>query len=499
MDCFEFSNGTSWYGGPEQMKQYWPVEKIKLENHDYLSKEFESAGVSERYWLTSEGMFVYVSDRTPLFVHQNSDISKNQICFEARKELPYYTHDDLDFTMQYSIGIAKNAKLAQTEAINRILFKPTDIPDTDMVKYPVWSTWVRYKRDIDINILRTYANEIRDNGFKASQIDIDDLWEECYGSMKLDAKFATTLKNLTTDLRDNYGFNTTMWIHPFVNENCQPYYNTTKDAGFLVKNHNNSYATQWWNSDNSPTASHVDFTNPAARAWFRKNLDELREASGVTSFKFDAGESSFAPADPILTGSKDFWPHQLTVDFLETVQIYGSKLEIRVAQGTQHLPYFVRILDLDSRWSWDNGLPTLVPTVLLFNIVGYPFVLPDMIGGNNYRDDLITSELFIRWLQANVFMPALQFSYTPWDFDDETVKISKHFVEMHESYAEQIIERMRLAVKTGEPLNPPIWWIDPTDKVAQKIHDGLLQIVFRGSSIILIYILLQNFYLVKKF
>jgi alpha-glucosidase (family GH31 glycosyl hydrolase) len=52
------------------------------------------------------------------------------------------------------------------------------------------------------------------------------------------------------------------------------------------------------------------------------------------------------------------------------------------------------------------------------NMVGYPLVLPDMIGGNGYGETP-TKELFIRWLQANVFMPSLQYSYAPWDFDDE--------------------------------------------------------------------------------
>lgn len=50
---------------------------------------------------------------------------------------------------------------------------------------------------------------------------------------------------------------------------------------------------------------------------------------------------------------------------------------------------------------------------------GYPFVLPDMIGGNVYNGDILTKELYIRWLQATVFMPSLQFSKSPWEFDRE--------------------------------------------------------------------------------
>ena len=34
-------------------------------------------------------------------------------------------------------------------------------------------------------------------------------------------------------------------------------------------------------------------------------------------------------------------------------------------------------------------------------------MLPDMIGGNGYKGDP-SRELYIRWLQVNVFMPSMQ-------------------------------------------------------------------------------------------
>jgi alpha-glucosidase len=52
-----------------------------------------------------------------------------------------------------------------------------------------------------------------------------------------------------------------------------------------------------------------------------------------------------------------------------------------------------------------------------------------MIGGNGYQmaDDPLhtsnppTKELFVRWLQANTFMPAMQFSFVPWIYDEEVI------------------------------------------------------------------------------
>lgn len=77
------------------------------------------------------------------------------------------------------------------------------------------------------------------------------------------------------------------------------------------------------------------------------------------------------------------------------------------------------MLDKDTFWGKTNGLATLIPTLLHFGLEGYVFVLPDMIAGNGYNVPKPDRELFIRWMQANVFMPSMQFSYAPWDYDDE--------------------------------------------------------------------------------
>lgn len=105
-------------------------------------------------------------------------------------------------------------------------------------------------------------------------------------------------------------------------------------------------------------------------------------------------------------------------------------------------------------------------------MVGYPLVLPDMIGGNGYNNHPPNKEMFIRWLQANVFMPSLQYSFVPWDYDAETISISHTFTDLHAKYTDVIMKRFKLASENGDPVNPPIWWIAPDDRVAQYINDG---------------------------
>ena len=41
-------------------------------------------------------------------------------------------------------------------------------------------------------------------------------------------------------------------------------------------------------------------------------------------------------------------------------------------------------------------------------LLGYPFCLPDMIGGNAYFGQRPDQELMVRWTQVNALMPAMQ-------------------------------------------------------------------------------------------
>ena len=136
---------------------------------------------------------------------------------------------------------------------------------------------------------------------------------------------------------------------------------------------------------------------------------------------------------------------------------FGGMVEVRSAYRSQDVPVFFRMLDKDSHWSYENGLRSVIPTALFMGIIGYPFILPDMIGGNGYGDNeplrttaIPDRELFVRWLELNAFLPSMQFSIVPWQYDDEVVKIAGKFVRLHESFvAPEIIKAAEHTLKTG--------------------------------------------------
>lgn len=149
--------------------------------------------------------------------------------------------------------------------------------------------------------------------------------------------------------------------------------------------------------------------------------------------------------------------------------------EVRVGCQTQSAPILVRMLDRRSRWGIDNGLKTLIPTALTFGLIGYPFVLPDMIGGNAYEGVEVDRELYVRWLQINVFLPAIQFSLPPWRFNDsKVIEHTRAMLALRESYTVLFDRLSNESVTNGWPMVRPLWWTDPADSECQRIDDEFL-------------------------
>ena len=99
--------------------------------------------------------------------------------------------------------------------------------------------------------------------------------------------------------------------------------------GYFIKSKNDgSEETSWWNGN---PAHHVDFTQEGARKWFTDRLKTLQELHGIDSFKFDAGESDWAPPNPDLNADIEDSPNALTSAYVRTCAEFGGLLEVRSA------------------------------------------------------------------------------------------------------------------------------------------------------------------------
>lgn len=241
--CIELKEGVQWFGGPQTRYQHWPIQKMYFDEEPYLPTHQKNMAIAERYWLSSEGNYIFVDDTVPLFLDQNN-YKENHLCLIAKNGNPYTSRTRI--TLQYEIGtMIGNPRLAHELVVKNHFEKPQNIPDERMIRDPIWSTWAKYKANINQAVVETFAKEILDHGFNNSQLEIDDKWETCYGTAKFDTNKFADIKSLITGLKGK-GFRTTLWIHPFINEECTDAYKEANDAGYFVKNTNNDAMTSWW-------------------------------------------------------------------------------------------------------------------------------------------------------------------------------------------------------------------------------------------------------------
>ncbi|CAG7734444.1 unnamed protein product [Allacma fusca] len=479
-DCFDLLSGVHWYGGGETKVQTWPIETEKRDEApfvagDFLQPNVQFGGLLDTYWISTSGVAIHVQEDSPLFTSWNTT-HPNQFCFVAQDRAPYVERDAV--RLKYDICVPKAGetfKDVHLRSLKKYYTLPTEIPDETMIVYPFWSTWAEYKADINQTLVVQMAKRLIEEGYTTnSHIQIDDNWETCYGEAEFNSNKFPDLPGMMRELGE-LGINrTTVWVHPFINFNC-PSFQTAFDKEYFVKDvRNKQTITWWWEGQNSGL---IDFTNPEAVNWYRARLQKLQTDTGITSFKFDAGESTWLPPSvKPANGDVNLLPNLMSTKYVESVAAFGGMIETRTGHRNQNLAIFLRMLDKDSRWGYDNGLKSMIPSLLLFSILGYSFVLPDMIGGNAYGSESPSNEMYIRWAQVNVFMPSWQFSVLPWDRDPTGLRdrAVKEAVELRISYASKFLEAARQTVEDGSPMNRPMWWVDPEDPETYTIDDQFM-------------------------
>jgi hypothetical protein len=77
--------------------------------------------------------------------------------------------------LKYHASVFPNVAIAQQMLLS-LVDKPTKEVPLMMFKNPIWTTWARYKKDIDQQKVLTFAKEIIEHQFPFSVLEIDDKW-----------------------------------------------------------------------------------------------------------------------------------------------------------------------------------------------------------------------------------------------------------------------------------------------------------------------------------
>eukprot|EP00899_Mesostigma_viride_P002301 jgi/Mesvir1/12071/Mv00353-RA.4 len=340
-----------------------------------------------------------------------------------------------------------------------------------LLRRPIWSSWARFYSAVTQAMVERYAEEIVGKGFPRAVMEIDDRWQVNYGDFDFDpAKFPDP-QGMVVRLHE-LGFLVTVWVMPFAEETSEAYQEGGPKGYFVARgdagdNDPDSCLFRWWQPSR---VAALDVTNPLAVEWFVSRLQRFQQKYGVDGFKFDAGEPCFLPGNfrtfaPLRT------PAEYTQLYLQNVVARFPLSEVRTGHKSAHVPTLTRIGDRFSTWSLANGLASIIPTALTSSLLGYPFVLPDMVGGNGYFDQKPDEALMVRWAQASVLMPSVQFSIAPWDVGEEASRLCLDALKLREHF-QPVLDRLAdEAYRTSRPICRPLWWLEPSDVAAFSVAD----------------------------
>lgn len=476
-------NASHWYGGAELATQHWPI-KINGEEEprpfitsDVYAKRSAFGGILERYWLSSNATAIKINDSVPF--HLGWSEKDKTLRFQARyQDSPFRPPEGQQTALpelSYRVCVGSDVTSIHKIMVRWYFPKPIKVPSPEVFKYPVWSTWALHKTAVTQEKLLWYASNISHHGFTCSHLELDDRYTADYGEFDFDPQKFPNASGMFDKLREG-GFQVSLWTHPFINYDSINF-GTAVEKGLFVREPGGELPAlvRWWNG----IGGILDFTNPETRDWYSSHLRLLKNRYEISSFKFDAGETSYLPRQ-FSTAVPLSDPSTFTRRYTEMAIPFNERAELRVGYQSQNISCFFRIIDRDSVWGYELGLKSIIPTVLTISILGYQFVLPDMIGGNAYPNrttgsDLPDRELYIRWLELSAFMPAMQFSIPPWKYDKEVAEIALKFTKLHETLvAPRVLELAGEVLKTGDPIIRPLWWIAKNDEAAYKIDSQFL-------------------------
>lgn len=522
-----------WYGGGEVINQHLRWNELMLPLSEFSTDDNGPTGLTtllSPVWLNSLGVAISVQSPVHLGINQppqylldrQSSISRDLIPFNQRPffdrkeegdQLITLVGDDLTYDL-----FIRDTIVDCYRSLGEVYGRPDRTPPLELMGAPIWTTWARYKDQIDQDTVLQFAHEIKDHGFPYHVLEIDDRWQIEYGDLEFDPRRFPDPKGMITELK-KLGFKVTLWVMPFYH----PYSKSGEEAvrnGFVVKNREGKpYRVEWWQGKGYL----LDVTNPAALAWQQNRLDQFRQDYDLDGYKFDAGEAKFVPRDGVFHQDLDS-RNEYTHRYINWIAQNNNFCEVRSGWKNQPCPIFFRLWDIWSTWGYDNGLRSIIPSTLSLSLGGYPFVFPDMIGGNAYfrfpanpiliwiiqrvlipilesrlkknsthpEEETLglsdvpsfleksvyfgypTPELIIRWAQANTFLQVMQFSLAPWDFGEETTHLCRKYANLHLEFAPMLEKAAQHAVETGDPIIRPVFWLAPEDERALLCDDQFL-------------------------
>jgi alpha-glucosidase (family GH31 glycosyl hydrolase) len=454
-DAYDLVSAGHWYGHGYHEPQWWPLDKGRIVHDPFLCNNVQSP-----IWLTSCGTGLIVPTEEKLSVSLNAG---GDGLFRLAM------HDVTSFDYLILVG---ETIVDLFGRLLRVIGLPGRVPPRDVFAKPIYSTWTQYPRHLTQEKVLAFARAIIGAGLPAGTLEIDEKYQPTFGEISFEPATFPDPAGMLAELRA-LGFTATLWTSPFINTDS-PAFTELAALGGLVKDRRTGLPGlfAWWAGE----AGLLDVTSPAGERWYADKLGAMAKL-GFAGFKFDGGDGKYTPAHPRYFVPQR--PQGYANRYLEFIaRHFPAYSESRTAWMVQREGLLTREGGKDTVWGLQNGLHALITQGMTQALLGYPYLICDMIPGRvqtRFQDaPLPTDELFVRWTEVSAFTPIMQFSYGPWNYAPETLAVVRAYACLHGALGDYLYAAAEEAHRSGMPILRPLFFHDPADPITYTVDDAFL-------------------------
>jgi alpha-D-xyloside xylohydrolase len=319
---------------------------------------------------------------------------------------------------------------------------------------------------------------MRDRGIPMSVFHFDCFWMKAHQwtNFTFDEEFFPDARAFLAHIHER-GYKVCVWVNPYIAQDSTVF-GEAAENGYLIRRSNGDV----WQSDIWQAGMGVvDFTNPAAVAWYTANLQALLDI-GVDSFKTDFGER-IPWEDVQYHNGKDPLTQHNYFSYLYNRTVYEA---IASKRGAHEAAVFARAATaggqrLPVHWGGDcectwNGMAQSLRGGLSLGMSGFGFYSHDIGGFMPEGQALQQSDaaIYKRWVQFGLLSSHSRLhgnntSRAPWNVDEEACEVLKTFCELKNMLMPYLFAQAIDAKEKGLPLMRPMVVEFPDDKVCQSL------------------------------
>ncbi|XHS77802.1 alpha-xylosidase [Burkholderiaceae bacterium UC74_6] len=265
------------------------------------------------------------------------------------------------------------------------------------------------------------------------------------------------------------GLRISLWINPYVAQQS-PLFAEGAREGYFIKRKGGANDGLTWQTDQwQPGMAIVDFTNPAAKAWYQGHLRRLL-AMGVDCFKTDFGERIPDQGVQYFDGSDPVEMHNLyALQYNEAVfdlirEVRGDAEAVVFARSTYASGQRFPVHWGGDCWSTFESMAESLRGGLSLSACGFAFWSHDIGGFEGNPPPAV----YKRWIQFGLMSSHSRLhgssSYrVPWLVDEESCDVLREFTQLKHRLMPYLYARSIEATETGVPVMRPMVVEHPQD------------------------------------